>query len=76
MVKGVIEDMKCPKYIEDALNKREKAAYMFNHYDWMVSNWCDKHNVPLETYDCYGGCESLVNPSHSTERVLEAIKNT
>lgn len=66
--------MKCPKYIEEAINKREKAAYMFNHYDKMVSDWCDKHDILLETFDCRGGCESLVNPSASAIRVLEAIK--
>lgn len=68
--------MKCPEYIKEAIRKREKYAYLFMDYDYTVSHWCDTHGVILETYDSHGGCESLVNPSDSADRVLRAIEES
>lgn len=68
--------MKMPKYIEKSLDKRAYYAYKFNEVDYMVSEWLTAHNVPVEDYDCYGGCESIVNPTESINRIKEAIKNS
>lgn len=66
--------MKCPKYIEEALNKRAKAAIRFNKYDSLVSRWIDKNNIYVESENTWGGVDAIVNPEESKEIVLEAIK--
>ena len=69
--------MKIPKYIDDALRKRTKAAEMFNHYDWIVSNWIDKKGLDgdIDTADFHGGVESIVNPWTSENNIRLAILN-
>lgn len=66
--------MVVPKYIENALEQRAKHAERFNHYDFIVSEWCDKNDVITESCDTHGGVESIVNPWSSSRRVKEAIK--
>ena len=67
--------MKIPKYIEKALERRAKAAVIWNHNDLIISEFIDKHNIIVEDYDYHGGCEAIVNPWTSSSRVAEAIKN-
>ena len=67
--------MKIPKYIEKALERRAKAAEIWNNNDLIISNFIDKHNIIVEDYDYHGGCEAIVNPWTSSSRVAEAIKN-
>ncbi|MBQ8218535.1 MAG: hypothetical protein IJZ79_02185 [Bacilli bacterium] len=68
--------MNVPKYIENALEMRAKHAEQFNHYDFIISNWIEKHDVITESCDTRGGVESIVNPYASSNRVLQAILNT
>ena len=67
--------MKIPKFIEKALNDRVSAATKFNNADLIISEWCDKNGIYLESHDCYGGVESLVNPYESAERISQAIRS-
>lgn len=67
--------MKIPKYIEKALERRAKAAEIWNRNDLIISEFIDKHNIIAEDYDYHGGCEAIVNPWTSSSRVAEAIKN-
>lgn len=67
--------MKIPKYIEKALDDREKAAYKFNSADYIISQFIEKHNIVAESYDYRSGVESIVNPSASAARIREAIIN-
>lgn len=68
--------MKIPKYIDEALKKRTKAAEDFNRYDWIVSNWIDEHglgeDIDLENF--HGGVESIVNPRVSEKAIRSAIQ--
>ena len=65
--------MKCPKYIINALKRRADCASKFIHYDCIIGEFLDKHNIEVEEYDIYGGCESYVNPDDSAARIYEAI---
>lgn len=67
--------MKIPKHIDDALRKRTKAAEMFNHYDWIISEWIDKNGLDndIDTADFHGGVESIVNPKTSEANIRLAI---
>lgn len=69
--------MKLPKYVDDVLKKRTKAANDFNKYDWIISEWIDKHGLD-DTIDnsCFhGGVESIVNPEAAEEEIRRAIEN-
>ena len=72
-VKGLIS-LKVPHYIRDSLDKRKRAAEMFNKYDLIVSQWCMNNSIELEDYDCFGGVEAIVNPNDSKKRILEVIE--
>lgn len=65
--------MLVPNYIKQLLTRRERAAMIFNECDYKISEWCTKHQIELEECDCFGGVESIVHPSDSKERILEAI---
>lgn len=65
--------MKCPKYIEDALFKRANCAARFMEHDWVIAQFLEKHDIEVEDYDIYGGCESYCNPDASSRRIYEAI---
>lgn len=69
--------MKIPKYIDEALEKRTKAANLFCHYDLIVSRWLGNNGFAneIDSADFFGGVESLVNPEDSEERIREAIRN-
>ena len=67
--------MKIPKYIDEALRMRTKAAQRFLNYDFIVSRWILDNGVDeyLETEDFGGGVESIANPRDSEDRIREAI---
>lgn len=67
--------MKIPKYIDEALKKRTKAAETFNYYDWIVSDWIDKNGLDgdIDMADFHGGVESIVNPNVSEKNIRAAI---
>lgn len=67
--------MEIPKYIDNALKKRTKAAETFNHYDWIVSEWIDKHGLAddIDAADFHGGVESIVSPDVSERSIRTAI---
>lgn len=66
--------MKCPKYIKDLCYKRAKAASKFMDYDFEIYNWLEDHNIQVEDYDINTGCESIVNPYSSSDRIIKAIE--
>lgn len=64
-----------PKYILKAIESRANAAYLFNKYDLMISQWCDKqfgtyHNIE----DTYGYVDTVSNPYIAMNRCKEQIK--
>lgn len=69
--------MKIPKYIDDALKKRTKAANGFNRYDYVVSEWIDKHGLAgfVDTSCFHGGVEAIVNPEDAEREIREVIKD-
>lgn len=66
--------MKCPKYIDEALNKRTKYACKLDAAINVVDEWLDKHNIECEFEDTHGGCEIYVNPFSSEQRIRKAIR--
>lgn len=68
--------MKIPKYIQVLIDQREKYAIKFVETDYRLAEWLEKGNIMVMEYDIHGGCESLVNPSDSANRIREAIKNS
>lgn len=67
--------MEIPKYILKALERRQKAAYIFNEADLLITEFINKHNIEAESYDYCGGVEAIVNPDNSASRIREAIYN-
>lgn len=68
--------MKCPKYIKDLCYKRAKAASKFIDYDYKIYEWLEEHDVQVEDFDILTGCESIVNPYASSERIIKAIEES
>lgn len=68
--------MKLPKYIDDALKKRTKAAQQFNKYDWIISEWIDKHfyEDDIDSSCYHGGVESIVNPESAEQEIRDAAE--
>ena len=67
--------MKIPKYIEEALRKRSKASVMLSKFDYIVTKFIEEHNIYVDEYDYNGGCEAIINPYESEERIKTAILN-
>ena len=67
--------MKCPNYIRDLCYKRAKAASKFIDYDYKIYEWLEDHNVQVEDFDILTGCESIVNPYASSDRIIKAIED-
>lgn len=65
--------MKIPKYIEQALKRREKAAWTLMSADYIITNYIEKHNIEVEPYDYATGVEMYANPKSSADRVRKAI---
>ncbi len=68
--------MKIPKYIEQALQQRGKAAWELMKADTIVSDFIMKNNIDVADYDYLTGCEMYTNPNESANRIREAILNT
>lgn len=66
--------MKCPEYIKDLCYRRAKAASKFTDYDYKIYQWLKEHNIQVEDYDIQTGCESIVNPFPSSQRIIKAIE--
>lgn len=66
--------MNCPKYIKDLCCKRANAAAKFADYDYKIYEWLEEHNIQVEDFDILTGCESLVNPYASSDRIIKAIE--
>ena len=67
--------MKIPEYISQALQRRTRAAFKFFENDHIIAEWLEKHDLydNVENYDICGGCESLLNPAASEQRIREVI---
>lgn len=67
--------MKIPKYIDEALSKRRKAAMQLSKYDAVVSDFIIKNQIDVDTQDYGGGVEMYSNPSESEQTIRKAILN-
>ncbi|MBR1442541.1 MAG: hypothetical protein IJ583_03290 [Firmicutes bacterium] len=67
--------MKCPQQIRNAINRRVRSAMAWNESDIIISVWCKDNGIELDSADCFGGVEGIINPKDSAERILKAIKN-
>lgn len=66
--------MKIPKYIDSALKKRTKYAFLLDKYMGIVDNWLDKNGIVCEAYDTHTGYEIYCNPTASEVRIREMIE--
>ncbi len=64
--------MKIPKYIYRAIMLRAKYAKLYNYYDYIVSDYCDKHNIECEF--THGHVETVVHPKEAAEETLQIIE--
>ena len=67
--------MKIPKYIDETLQKRTKDTYKLIEYDCVISEYIEKHNIPVDTADYCLGCEMIMNPEESESNIRKAIIN-
>lgn len=67
--------MKIPRHIKNAINRRVRTAIAWNESDYIISLWCRGNGIELNTEDCFGGVEGILNPEESAKRIQEAIKN-
>lgn len=67
--------MKIPKYIDDALIKRRKAALKLMDYDGAVTDFIEKNQIDVNSEDYAGGVEMYSNPYDSEKAVRQAILN-
>lgn len=66
--------MKVLKYVEDIILSRCKAAERYIVYCDELAKFLRKHDIEIMDYDDTSGCESLINPRDSANRILEAIR--
>lgn len=71
----VENDMKIPKYIKEALNKRAKAACALMDADRLITDFIDRNSIDVDTADYCGGVEQYTAPYESAERIYDAIVN-
>jgi len=63
--------MKVPKYIDDALKRRERAAYTLIHNDLIISEFIKRNNINCEYTDLH--CATLGEPAVVTTETINAI---
>jgi hypothetical protein len=62
-----------PKYILDALDKRQKYAEEFLKYDLIISNYCLKNNIDTEYVNASAIC--IGEPDAAKRATIEDIQN-
>lgn len=66
--------MKVPKYIEDALERRARAAESWEKHDRIVTEFIEKNSIDAPLEDYCGGVEAIVHPWDSARTILECIE--
>ena len=67
--------MKIPKYVDEALKKRTKAAIIVSKNDAIITDFINKHNIDANSEDYCGGVEMYANPYESEDAIRQAIEN-
>lgn len=65
--------MKIPKYIDQMLEQRAKAALTFTACDSKLAKWLDKNNIQVPSDDILTGACSLIEPYGSIDIIRECI---
>lgn len=65
--------MKIPKYIDQLLEQRAKAALTFILCDTKIVKWLDKNNIQVSSDDILTGACSLTEPYSSIDSIRECI---
>lgn len=66
--------MKIPKYIENALDRRVRAAETLSDMDKIITDFINDNGIEAEECDYLTGVEMYANPCASAERIRKAIK--
>lgn len=67
--------MKVPKYIEDALTRRARAAETWEKYDRIITDFINRHEIDVPAEEYCGGVEGIVHPWESADIIRECIEN-
>lgn len=65
--------MKIPKYIDEMLERKARAAETYNELEYKIDTWLRKNDIEIESYDDSGGVEGIVNPRDSIDRIRQCI---
>lgn len=65
--------MKIPKYIDEMLERKARAAEKYNELEYNIDTWLRKNDIEIESYDDSGGVEGIVNPRESIDRIRQCI---
>ena len=65
--------MKIPKYVDQLLEQRAKAALTFTSCDSKIAEWLDKNNIQVPSDDILTGTCSLMEPYGSIDIIRECI---
>lgn len=66
--------MRIPKYIDELLESRAKAAERFIHADIQIAEWLDKNNIDVGPDDINTGVCSLCEPRSSIANIRDCIR--
>ncbi len=66
--------MKIPKYIENALKRRVRAAVTLSEMDSLISRFIDDNCIEVEECDYRTGVEMYANPWDSADRIRRSIR--
>lgn len=65
-----------PKHIDELIKRRAAYAQALTATDSELSDWLNKHHIPVSPDDYMTGCEMYINPQAAANRIREAIRNT
>lgn len=65
--------MKCPKHIDNLIDRRARLARELLTTDYILSDWIDKKGIEVGPEDYSSGYEVYCNPEDCAERIRQAI---
>ena len=66
--------MKIPKYIDELIKRRVRAANMLVQTDYELYVWLEKNNIKPDESCYFGGIQVITNPENAANEVRRAIK--
>lgn len=67
--------MKIPKHIEYKIDLRARIAKRFWELGLEIDEFCEKHDIEIDSSCDCAGVETICNPKETAEYIKEAIRN-